>query len=273
MPFIEAKDGTPLFYNDWGTGRPVVLLHGWPLSGDSWEYQSVRLVEAGFRVVVPDRRGFGRSGQPWSGYDYETLADDVETLLERCDVHDAVLVGFSMSGGEVAKLLGRNSARVGKAVLLSSVAPYLLKTDDNPDGVDGSVFDGIIDGIRADRPEFFENFSKAFYGRSLLGGAAVSSGILQWTLMMAMAASPRATIECVKAFGRTDLRADLRRATKPLLVIHGTSDATVPIDPSSRRVPALVPGAQVIEYDGAPHGLFITARDRLLDDLVTFARA
>ena len=273
MPFIEARDGTPLFFNDWGTGRPVVLLHGWPLNGDSWEYQSVRLVEAGLRAVVPDRRGFGRSGQPWSGYDYETLADDVEALLDARDLRDAVLVGFSMGGGEVAKLLGRNNLRVGKAALVASVAPFMLRTDDNPEGVDGSVFDAMVDGVRSDRPEFITEFGKKFYGRALLGGAAVSAGIQQWTLTMAMQASPRATIACVGAFGRTDLRDDLRRAARPVLVVHGTGDQTVPIDVAGRRAAAMVPDAVLLEYDGAPHGLFVTERDRLADDLIAFARA
>ncbi len=272
MPFVEARDGTSLFVNDWGGGRPVVLVHGWPLNGASWEYQSVKLVEAGFRVVVPDRRGFGRSDQPWSGYDYETLADDVAAVLEARDLHDAVVVGFSMGGGEVAKLLGRNHPRLGKAVLVSSVAPFMLKTDDNPEGVDGSIFDQMIDGVRSDRPEFLTEFGKKFYGRAMLGGAAVSTGIQQWTLMMAMQASPRATIECVKAFGRTDFRADLARASKPVLVIHGTADQTVPIDVAGRRAAAMVPGATLIEYEGAPHGLFVTEHARLADDLIAFAR-
>ena len=272
MPFVEARDGTQLFCNDWGTGRPVVLVHGWPLSGDSWEYQSVRLVEAGLRVVIPDRRGFGRSAQPWSGYDYETFADDLEAILDARDVRDAVLVGFSMAGGEVAKLLGRDNGRISKAVLVASVAPFLLKTDDNPEGVDGGVFDKMVEGVRSDRPEFLTAFARTFYGHSLLGGAAVSTGIQQWTLMMAMQASPRATIECIKAFGRTDFRPDLARATKPVVVIHGTDDQTVPIDVSGRRVAASVPGATLIEYEGAPHGLFITERDRLADDLIAAAR-
>ena len=272
MPFVQARDGTQLFCNDWGSGRPVVLIHGWPLSGDSWEYQSVRLVEAGFRVVVPDRRGFGRSEQPWAGYDYETFADDVEAVLEARNLRDAVVVGFSMGGGEVAKLLGRDNGRVAKAVLVASVVPFMLQTADNPEGVDGGVFDGMIEGVRSDRPEFLTDFAKQFYGHSLLGGVAVSTGIQQWTLMMAMQASPRATIECIKAFGRTDLRADLARATKPVLVIHGTNDQTVPIDVAGRRAAAAIPGATLVEYDGAPHGLFITERDRLADDLIAFAR-
>ena len=272
MPFVDARDGTPLFFNDVGSGRPVVLLHGWPLNGDMWEYQSVPLAEAGFRVVTPDRRGFGRSGQPWSGYDYDTFTDDVEALLEARDLRDAVVVGFSMAGGEVARLLGRDNGRVAKAVLVAAVTPYLEKAGDNEDGVDGSIFDGMLSGIRADRPEFLTAFGKAFYGHSLLGGVAVSTGVQQWTLMMAMQAAPRATYECINAFGRTDFRADLRRASKPLLVIHGTADQTVPIDASARRIPSLAPGATLVEYEGAPHGLFITERERLARDLIDFAR-
>lgn len=272
MALIDARDGTPLFTHDWGSGRPVVLIHGWPLNADMWEYQSVRLAEAGFRVVAPDRRGFGRSGQPWSGYDYDTFADDVETVLEARDLRDAVLVGFSMGGGEVARLLGRSNDRVAKAVFVSAVTPFMLRTDDNPEGVDGAIFDGMIDGVRGDRPEFLTEFGKTFFGRSLLGGAAVSTGVEQWVLVMAMQASPRATIECIKQFGRTDFRTELQRTDKPVLVIHGTGDKTVPIDVSGRRTASIVGGARLVEYEGAPHGLFITERDRLAEDLITFAR-
>ncbi len=273
MPSVSARDGTPLFFHDLGEGRPVVLLHGWPLHADSWEYQMVPLVEAGFRVVAPDRRGFGRSGQPWSGYDYETFADDVETLLAHLDLQDVVLAGFSMGGGEVAKLLGRRNPRIARAALVAAVTPFLLKTPDNEDGVEGSVFDGMVDGLRRDRPAFVEAFGKMFYGHSLLGGAAVSTGVQAWTLGMAMMASPRATLECVRAFGTTDFRADLRQAGLPVLVIHGTSDATVPIAASGRKTAALIPGATLIEYDGAPHGLFMTEHARLARDLIDYARA
>ena len=273
MPFIKANDGTALHYKDWGAGRPVVLLHGWPLSSDHWEYQSVPLVEAGFRVITPDRRGFGHSGQPWSGYDYDSFANDVETLLEELDLHDVVLVGFSMGGGEVARVAGRGNARVAKAVLVSAVTPLLLKGPDNDDGVDGSVFDGMVAGVRHDRPSFLETFSKMFYGSAFLGiGAAVPTPVLQWTLMMAMQAAPKATTDCVRAFSATDFRADLARIRVPTLLIHGTGDQTVPIGVSSHKARALIPGATLTEYEGASHGLFFTERERLARDPIAWAR-
>ena len=272
MPYAQAADGTPLFFHDWGTGRPVVLLHGWPLNADSWEYQSIRLVEAGFRVVAPDRRGFGRSGQPWSGYDYDTLAADVAGLLDHLDLHDVVLAGFSMAGGEVARIAASGNARVAKVAFLAAVTPFMLKTDEHEDGAPASTFDGIIDGLRDDRPTFFTSFVKMFYGHTLLGRPAVPEPILQHFQMMAMIASPRATIECVNAFGRTDFRADMQRITLPTLIIHGTSDETVPIDISGRASARLVPHAQFIEYDGSPHGLLYTDRVRAAEDLIAFAR-
>ena len=271
MPYAHAADGTPLFYHDWGTGRPVVLLHGWPLNADSWEYQSVRLAEAGFRVVAPDRRGFGRSGQPWTGYDYDTFASDVVSLLDQLDLNDVVLAGFSMAGGEVARVAGTGNPRVAKIALLAAVTPFLLKTPDH-EGAPASVFDGMIDNLRDDRPSFFTSFVKMFYGHTLLGRPAVPEPILQHFMMMAMMASPRATTECVNAFGRTDFRNDLSRITIPTLIIHGTSDETVPIDISGRAAAKLVPHARLIEYDGSPHGLLYTDRVRAAEDLIAFAR-
>jgi pimeloyl-ACP methyl ester carboxylesterase len=271
MPFFQAPDGTPLFFHDWGTGRPVVLLHGWPLNADSWEYQSVPLAEAGFRVIAPDRRGFGRSGQPWEGYDYDTLAGDVTALLEHLDLHDVVLAGFSMGGGEVARVAGSGNPRIAKAAFLAAVTPFMLKTD-NHDGADASVFEGMVSGLRDDRPSFFKSFVKMFYGHTLLGRAAVPEPVLEHFMEMALMASPRATIECVKAFGHTDFRGDLARLTVPTLIIHGTSDATVPPDISGRATAKLLPHARFIEYDGSPHGLLYTDRVRAAEDLIAFAR-
>jgi pimeloyl-ACP methyl ester carboxylesterase len=272
MPFIETSDTTSLFYNDWGTGRPVVLIHGWPLQADMWEYQSVFLASHGLRVIAYDRRGFGRSSQPWTGYDYDTLADDLATVLETLDVHDATLVGFSMGGGEVARCIGKHgSSRVAKAVLVSSVTPYLQKGADNPDGVDKSVFDQMVDGLHNDRPHFLAAFGKQFFGAGLLN-FEVTSEILQWSLGMALQASPKATLDCVRAFAETDFRADLAAVRVPTLVIHGGSDATVPADKSGRLAAALVAGAEYKEYDGAPHALFFTERDRLNRDLLEFSK-
>ena len=205
MQTIAAQDGTELYVKDWGQGRPVVLIHGWPLNADSWEYQAVKLAENGHRVIAYDRRGFGRSGQPFTGYDYDTLAGDLAAVIDGLDLSDVALVGFSMGGGEVARYLGRHgSAKVRAAVLVSSVVPYMLKTGDNPGGVDASVFEEMKTGLRNDRPEFLTSFFKDFYGQGLVSG--VSDGVLHWSLMMAMQASPKATLDCVDAFARTDFR-------------------------------------------------------------------
>ncbi len=270
MPMIEAADKTQIFYNDWGTGRPVVLIHGWPLDSDMWEYQSVFLASQGLRVVAYDRRGFGRSGQPWNGYDYDTLADDLKTLLDTLDLNDVTLVGFSMGGGEVARYMGRHGgARVTKAVLVSAVTPYLVQAESNPDGVPRDVFDQIEDGLRRDRPNFLATFGKQFFGAGLLN-FTVTSEILQWSQMMALLGSPKATIDCMRAFSETDFRQDLAAFKVPTLVIHGESDATVPFDKSGKLAPAMIPGATLKIYSGAPHGLFFTEKDRLNQDLLEF---
>ena len=228
MPYIEAKDGTPIFYNDWGTGAPVVLIHGWPLSSASWEYQARVLAENGYRVISYDRRGFGKSGQPFTGYDYDTLAGDLASLMNTLDLKGATLVGFSMGGGEVARYLGIfGAARVTKAVLISAVTPYLLKTSDNPEGVDKKVFDTMVENIVKDRPDFMTTFASGFYGRTLINHT-VSEAQIEFFVAMAMHASPKATIDCVRAFSETDFRDDLLDITVPTLVIHGTSDTHRP---------------------------------------------
>ncbi len=273
MPTIQATDKTEIFYNDWGSGRPVVLIHGWPLNSDMWEYQSVFLASQGCRTIAYDRRGFGRSGQSWSGYDYDTFADDLKTLLDTLDLHDVTLVGFSMGGGEVARYMSRHGgARVSKAVLISAVTPYLLQTEDNPDGAPRGIFDQMVDGLAKDRPNFLATFGKQFFGAGLLN-FTVTSEILQWSQMMALPASPKATIDCVRAFSETDFRHDMAAFKVPTLVIHGASDATVPIDKSGRLSAAMIPGATLKEYAGAPHGLFFTEKDRLNQDLLAFIQA
>ena len=273
MPYVQAKDGTELHYYDWGTGTPVVLIHGWPLHSASWEYQASFLAENGYRVIAYDRRGFGRSGWPFTGYDYDTLAADLATILETLDLRDATLAGFSMGGGEVARYIASYRAeRVSKAVLIGAVTPFLLQTPDNPDGVPGSVFDGIVDALKKDRADFLQNFWPKFYGRTLVH-KAVSDPFLEFTQSMAMTGSPVATIELVRSWSATDFRADLAQFTIPTLVIHGTGDATVPIDLSARRAAALIPNAQLLEYEGEPHGLTATAPDRLNADLLTFLRS
>ena len=267
MAFIKAQDGTQLYYKDWGSGRPVVFVHGWPLNADMWDYQLTHLAAHGVRAIAYDRRGFGRSEQPWTGYDY-----DLAVVIETLDLQDAGLVGFSMGGGEVARYLARHGrARISRAALISAVTPYLLKTAEHPDGVDVSVFDRIVEGLMKDRPHFIAQFGQAFYGKTLLD-PKVSDETLQWTLMMAMQGSARATQACVRAFSETDFRADMAAFTLPTLVVHGSADKTVPIDIAGRQAAKLIPSAEFIEYEGEPHGLFVTAKDRLGADLLTFLR-
>lgn len=270
MAFIETKDGTKLHVKDMGQGRPVILIHGWPLTGDMFEYQTLALLEAGFRVITYDRRGFGQSGHPASGYNYDTFADDLAAVIDGLELQSVSLVGFSMGGGEIARYLSRHGAsKVSKAVLVASVAGYLLKDESNPDGVDASVFDGMKKDIRKDRFEFLQGFAKTFYGVGLVT-SPVSQGVLDWSFVLAVMASPKATIECVDAFGKTDFRPDFAAFTVPTLVIHGTGDKTVPIDPTGRAAAHGISGAKLIEYDGEPHGLFATVPDRLNQDLIEF---
>ena len=270
MPFIITEDEVELFYQDWGTGRPVVLIHGWPLNSDMWEKQALFLAEHGLRVITYDRRGFGRSDQPWGDYDYDTLADDLNALIEGLELEDATLVGFSMGGGEVVRYLSLyGSTRVSRAVLVSAVTPYLLKTDDNPDGVDPKIFDDNEEQIRKDRPAFLNDFGPKFFGRSIVKHT-VSEPVLEWTQDMALTGSIRATLATANSWATTDFREDLKAISIPVLVIHGTGDGTVPIDNSARRTIKLLPNATLSEYEGEPHGLFLTAADRLNEELLTF---
>ncbi len=270
MTTFTTADGTAIYYNDWGQGRVVILIHGWPLDADMWSSQAVALAEKGNRVIAYDRRGFGRSGQPWTGYDYDTLADDLAALIDHLGVTDVTLVGFSMGGGEVARYLGRHGgAKVAKAALVSAVTPFLLKTATNPTGVDQSVFDEMTAGVREDRAAFLGSFGPQFYGNTLLK-KRVSAEVLQWTQQMAMLGSLRATLECVTAFSATDFRPDMAAFTMPTLIIHGTADNTVPIDSSGRVAARMIPHAKLIEYDDEPHGLTATAAERLNGDLLAF---
>jgi non-heme chloroperoxidase len=270
MNYVKTQDGTQLYYKDWGAGRPVVLLHGWPLSADSWDDQAMAIAAAGYRTIAYDRRGFGRSSQPWSGYDYDTLADDLAAVIEQTGAQDAVLVGFSMGGGEVARYMSRHGGKnVSKAALVGSVVPYMLQTGDNPQGVPQSVFDEMTEGMKQDRAKFFHGFFKNFYGASLLA-PSVSEQTLQWAWNIAMQASLKATLECARSFATTDFRGDLSAFTVPTLIIHGTDDATVPIDASGRAAARAIPNATLIEYEDAPHGLQVTHKDRLGRDLIEF---
>lgn len=271
MPYAEARDGTKLHVKDMGSGEPVVLIHGWPLTGDMFEYQTLALLEAGHRVITYDRRGFGQSGHPATGYDYDTFADDLAAVIDSCGIDRVSLVGFSMGGGEIARYLTRHGAqKVERAALIGAVVPYLLKTDDNPDGADASVFEDMKAQIREDRFAFLQTFAKAFYGVGFVS-KPVSDALLDWTFILAIMAGPKATIDCVDAFGHTDFRPDLPSfAGVPTLIIHGTADKTVPIEPTARAAARGIPHAQLIEYDGEPHGLFATAPDRLNRDLLDF---
>ena len=270
MPFVKTRDDVAIHYTDWGTGKPVVLIHGWPLSGAMWEYQAMFLAAQGFRVIAYDRRGFGESGKPYTGYDYDTFADDLAAVMDGLDLQGAALVGFSMGGGEVARYLSRHgSARVSKAVLLSAVTPYLLKAPGHEEGVPRATFDGIVTGLLADRPSFFATFAKGVFGAGMLN-FTVTAEILDWAQRLALQASPKATVDCVRAFSETDFRADMRAFTVPTLVIHGDADQTVPIDVSGRAAARLITGAKLVEYGGAAHGLFFTEKDRLNADLLAF---
>ncbi|MGN6551470.1 MAG: alpha/beta fold hydrolase [Pararhizobium sp.] len=272
MPMIETRDGTKLYAKDWGEGRPVILLHGWPLSADSWDDQAMAIAAAGMRAIAYDRRGFGRSEQPWNGYDYDRLADDLADVIAATGAQDAAIIGFSMGGGEVARYMSRHSGRnVRQAGLISSVVPYMAKTGDNPDGVPQEIFAEMTAGMKADRAHFFASFFKDFYGNGLLSGGA-SEEVLEWSRKLAMEASLKATLACAQAFATTDFRPDLPAITVPTLIIHGTSDKTVPIDTAGRAAAKGIADARFLEYDGAPHGLFATHKDRLTRDLLAFLK-
>lgn len=270
MRYVTAKDGTELFVKDWGAGRPVVMLHGWPLSSDTFDSLAMTIANAGMRAIAYDRRGFGRSAQPWSGYDYDTLADDLAAVMEATEAHDATLLGFSMGGGEIARYMSRHrGAHVSSAVLVSSVVPYMLKTADNPNGVDHAVFDEMTTALVADRAAFWTGFFKQFYGVGMLS-QPVSDEVLHWSATIAMQASLKATLDCAHAFATTDFRGDLASFSVPTLVIHGTKDQTVPIDAAGRQAAAGVAGSTLIEYEGAPHGLLATHTLRLAEDVLAF---
>ncbi len=270
MKHITADDDTKLYVKDWGSGRPVILMHGWPLSADSWDDQAMALADAGYRAIAYDRRGFGRSSQPWRGYDYDTLADDLARVIEQTGAVDATLVGFSMAGGEVARYMSRHGGKsVIKAALISSVVPYMLKTPDNPDGTEQEQFDKIAQGIKEDRAKFFAGFFKDFFGVNIISHP-VSEQVVDWARATAMLASLKATLECAKSFSTTDFRPDLPAFCVPTLIIHGTDDKTVPIDAAGGAAARGIAQSTLVEYEGAPHGLFVTHKDRLTNDLLNF---
>jgi non-heme chloroperoxidase len=270
MPHVTTQDGATLYVKDWGQGRPVVLIHGWPLNADSWDDVAYALVNAGYRTIAYDRRGFGRSSQPWEGYDYDSFSDDLAAVMKAAGARDATLVGFSMGGGEIARYMSRHGGRdVAQAALIGSVVPGIFKSDANPEGVPADALEQIKAGILKDRPKFFVDFFPDFYGNGALS-KTVSQEVIDWSLMMTMQASLKATLACVDAFGKTDFTADLPAFTVPTLVVHGNKDATVPIAASGERAAAGIANARFLEYDGAPHGIPATHKDKLIEDLLAF---
>ena len=262
-----------IHYEDHGSGRPVVLIHGYPLDGRSWEKQERVLLEAGFRVITYDRRGFGQSSQPTVGYDYDTLAADLNTLLEHLDLSDIVLVGFSMGTGEVTRYLGSyGSARVQRAALLGAIPPFLLKTDDNPEGVDAEVFDGIKAAVIADRPAYLKDFLDNFYNVDQLSGTRISDQAWQSSFITAVGASAIATHDCVDSW-LTDFRADLPKIDVPILVVHGDADRILPIDATANRLPDLIDDLEFVVVKGGPHNIAWTHPDEVNAALLEFVGA
>jgi pimeloyl-ACP methyl ester carboxylesterase len=270
MPTIVTKDGTAIYVKVQGAGQPVVLIHGWPLTADSFDDQALALAEAGFKAVSYDRRGFGRSEQPVGGYDYDTFADDLAEVIAALNLSDVILCGFSMGGGEVARYMSRHrGVGVARAIFISSVVPYMLQTDTNPHGAPAMVFEDIKTSIRADRPEFFRSFFKSFYGVGLIA-SPVSEGVLHWAWTMAMAAGLNATLKCVDAFGHTDFRPDVPFINVPTLIIHGTADETVPIDATARELAKALPDASFVEIDGGAHGVTASHKSEVNTALLSF---
>jgi non-heme chloroperoxidase len=272
MPTITTKDGAKIFYKDWGTGQPVVFSHGWPLNADAWDEQLFFMASHGFRAIAHDRRGHGRSTQTYTGNEMDTYADDLASLVEALKLEDAIHVGHSTGGGEVARYIGRHGTkRVAKAVLVGAVPPLMLKAPDNPEGLPIEVFDQIRAGVSNDRSQFYEDLSAPFYGANR-PGSTVSKGVRDAFWLMSMQAGFPAAYECIKAFSATDFREDLKKFDVPTLVIHGEDDQIVPFAVGGQRSSKLIKGAVLKAYPGAPHGLMTTHRDQFNKDLLEFAQ-
>jgi non-heme chloroperoxidase len=273
MPTIAIKDGTEIYYKDWGTGQPIVFSHGWPLSADAWEDQMMFLASQGYRCIAHDRRGHGRSSQPWDGNEMDTYADDLAALVKDLDLTNAIHVGHSTGGGEVARYIGRHGTkRVAKAVLISAVPPLMLKTDANPAGTPMDAFDGIRAAVHADRSQFFKDLSAPFYGANR-PGAKVSQGLRDSFWLQGMLAGFKAVFDCIKAFSETDFTRDLREFDVPTLILHGDDDQIVPIGAAALHSAKLVKDARLEIYKGAPHGMCSTLKDKVNADLLAFIKA
>jgi non-heme chloroperoxidase len=276
MPYVtvgkENSGSIDIYYEDHGAGQPIVLIHGFPLSGHSWEKQVAVLLEAGYRVITYDRRGFGNSSQPSFGYDYDTFAADLNTLMTELDLRDTVLVGFSMGTGEVTRYLGKyGSERVSKAVLMAPVPPFLLKTDDNPEGVDRSVYDEIMKSIVEDRPAYLSAFLKDFYNADVLLGERISNEAIQMSWNIAAAASAKATLDCVPSW-LTDFRDDLPHIDVPTLIVHGDADRLLPLDSTAARLPKLIKDSRLVLISGGPHAINWTHADQVNPLLLDFLK-
>jgi non-heme chloroperoxidase len=271
--YLTTKDGTQLYYKDWGSGQPIVFSHGWPLSSDSWESQMIFLASKGYRVVAHDRRGHGRSSQPWNGNNMDQYADDLATVIATLDLKQAVLVGFSTGGGEVARYIGRyGTARVSKAALISAVPPIMLKTPTNPGGLPLEVFDGLRQQSLANRSQLYLDIASGpFFGFNR-AGAKPSPGLIQSFWVQGMMGGHKNTYDSIQAFSATDFTADLKRFDVPTLIVHGDDDQIVPIDTSGKASAKLVKNSKLIVYPGAPHGLADTHKERLNDDLLSFIK-
>jgi len=270
MPTITTKDGTEIYYKDWGTGQPIVFSHGWPLTADAWEDQMIFLAARGYRCIAHDRRGHGRSSQPWNGNDMDTYADDLAELTAALDLRDAIHVGHSTGGGEVTRYIGRHGTkRVAKAVLIGAIPPLMLKTDANPGGLPLAAFDQLRAGVLADKAQFFRDLSAPFYGANR-PGSQVSQGLRDSFWLQGMIGGHKAMYDCIKAFSETDLTEDLKKFDVPTLILHGDDDQIVPIGASALLSSKIVTGAKLVIYKGAPHGMCSTLKDRVNEELLAF---